>query len=218
MLDGHHVVGTPAEDDPRGVMLRVHCVDREDCPGQVGERLQQLPHRGDLVGFLLHGDLAEDRADAVRQRRDQVRGLPVLVLRAPDGLAVDGDHQPAAGLHRPGVQPGTEDPVEHISADQGECAPERGLLRRAAGRSERGQDLRPGIGGPLPDRGERPRPRDHRRDPGGEQPGQRMAAPASLPRVRDLGEEVEQVLAPGSRNRRRCHRRAGVPRGRRWLA
>ena len=28
----------------------------------------------------------------------------------------------------------------------------------------------PGVGGPLPDRGERPRPRDHRRDPGGEQP------------------------------------------------
>ena len=77
-------------------------------------------------------------------------------------------------------------------------------------------DLRPGVGGPLPDRGERPRPRDHRRDPDGQQPGQRMPAAAPLPRVRDLGKEIEQVLAAGSRDRRRCHRRAGVPRGRRW--
>ena len=49
MLDGHDVVGALAEDDLRGVMLRVHCVDREDRPGQVGEHLQQLPHRGDLI-------------------------------------------------------------------------------------------------------------------------------------------------------------------------
>ena len=82
-----------------------------------------------------HRHLPEDRADAVRQRRDQVRGLPFLVLRAADGLAVDGDHPPAACLHRPGVQPGAEDPVEHIGADQGEGTPERGLLRRAADRA-----------------------------------------------------------------------------------
>ena len=142
--------------------------------------------------------------------------FPVLVLRAADRLAVDRDHQPAAGLHGPGVQPGTEDPVEHIGADQGEGTPEGGLLRRAAGRAQPGQHLRARVGGPLPDRGERPRPRDHRRDPHGQQPRQRMPAPAPLPRVRDLGKEIEQVLAAGSRDRRRCHRRAGVPRGRRW--
>ena len=216
MLDGHHVVGAPAGDDLRGVMLGVHCVDRDDRGGETGERFQQFPDGGDLVGLRVHGGLPEDRADAVRQRRDQVRGLPGLALRAADGLAVDGDHQPPAGLHRPGVQPGAENPVEHIGADQGEGTPERGLLRRAAGRAQPGQHLLAGIGGPLPDRGERPRPRDHRRDPDGEQPRQRVPATAPLPRVRDLGEETEQVLAAGSRNRRRCHRRAGVPRGRRW--
>ena len=79
-------------------------------------------------------------------------------------------------------------------------------------RAQHGQGLRPGIGGPLPDRGERPRPRDHRRDPDGQQPRQRMPAPAPLPRVRDLGKEIEQVLAAGSRDRRRCHRRAGPSR------
>jgi hypothetical protein len=212
MLDGHQVVSAPAGDGLRGVALGVHCIDRDDRGGETGERFQQVPHRGDLIRFVLHGDLAENRADAVRQCRDQVRRLPCLVLRAADGLAVDGDHEPAAGLHRPGVQPGTEDPVEHVRADQGEGAPEGGLLRRAAGRAQHRQRLRPGISGPLPDRGERPRPCDHRRDPDGQQPGQRVPAAAPLPRVRDLGQEIEQVLAAGSRNRRRCHRRAGVPR------
>ena len=216
MLDGHHVVRLPACDDLRGVTLRVQGVNRDDGAGQAGERLQQLPHRRDLVRLRVHRGLAEDRADAVRQRRDQVRGLPGLVLRAADRLAVDCDHQPAAGLHGPGVQPGTENPVEHIGADQGEGTPEGGLLRRAAGRAQHGQHLRAGVGGPLPDRGERPRPRDHRRDPHGQQPGQRMTAAAPFPRVRDLGKEIEQVLAAGSRDRRRCHRRVGVSRGRRW--
>jgi len=52
-LDGHHVVGASAEDGLCGVMLRVHCVDREDRPGQVGEGFQQLPHGGDLIRFLV---------------------------------------------------------------------------------------------------------------------------------------------------------------------
>jgi hypothetical protein len=212
MLDGHHVVGVPAEDGLRGVMLRVHCVDREDRPGQVGERFQQLPHCGDLIRFLVHGDLAEDRADPVREGRDQVRGLSGLVPRAADGLAVDRDDQPAAGLHGPGPEPGTEDPVENVGADQGERAAECGLLRRSAHRAQHRQGLRAGIGGPLPDRGERPRPRDHRRDPHGQQPGQRMPAPAPLTRVRDLGKEIKKVVAAGSRDRRRWHRRAGPSR------
>ena len=95
---------------------------------------------------------------------------------------------PARTALRP--QPGTENPVEHVRADQGERPPEGGLLRRAAGRAQRGQDVRAGVGGPLPDRGERPRPRDHRSDPDGQQPGQRMTAAFPLPRVRDLGKEI----------------------------
>jgi len=208
MLDGHHVVRPAGEDRLRGVSLRVHCVDRQDYPGQVSERLQQVPHRGDLVGLLVHGDLAEDRADAVRQGRDQVRGLAALALRAADGLAVDRDHQPPAGPHGPGVQPGPEDTVEHIGAEQSKRAPVGGLLRRAALRSQRREGLRPGIGGPLPDRGERPRARDDRRDPGGKQPGQRVPPAAPFSRVGDLGKEMEKVLAAGSRHGRRCHRRA----------
>jgi hypothetical protein len=181
-------------------------------PGQAGERFEQVPDGGDLVRLRGDGGLPEDGADAVRQRRDQMRGLPVLVLGAADCLAADRDHQPAADPHGPGVQPGTEGLAEPGGAEQGEGPAERGLLRRAAGRPEPGQHAGPGVSGPLPDCGERPRPGDHRRYPGGEQAGQRMPASASLPRVRDLGREIEQVLAPGSRNRRRCHRRAGSSR------
>jgi hypothetical protein len=91
-------------------------------------------------------------------RADQVRGLPAPALRAPDRLAVDRDHQPAAGLHGPGREPRAEDPIEHISADQGEDAPEGGLHRQAAGRAQHSQDLRADADGPLPDRGRRPGP------------------------------------------------------------
>jgi len=43
---------------------------RDDRPGQVSERFQQSPDGRDLIGLRVHGDLAEDRADTVRQGRD----------------------------------------------------------------------------------------------------------------------------------------------------
>jgi hypothetical protein len=43
-------------------VLRVQGIDRDDRPG---EGLQRLPDGRDLVGLRVHGDLAEDRADAV---------------------------------------------------------------------------------------------------------------------------------------------------------
>jgi hypothetical protein len=146
----------PAGDGLRGVALRVQGAGRDDRPGQVSERLQQFPDGRDLIGLRVHGGLAEDRADTVRQGRDQVRAFLFPVPGAADGLAVDRDYQPAAGLRRPGVKPGANDLAGHARADQGERAPERGLLRRPADRSEPGQHAGPGIGGPLADRGERP--------------------------------------------------------------
>jgi hypothetical protein len=88
-------------------------------------------------------------------------------------------------------------------------------VRVTARRAERGQRVRVGVGGPLPDRGEQLRVGDHRRDPDGEQRGEGVPPASLLPLVRDLGLEIKEVLAAGSRNRGRWHRRAGVPRGRR---
>src|SRR5690349_7906616 len=87
----------------------------------------------------VHGDLAENGADAVGEGRDKVQGLPVPALRAADRLAVDRDDQPAAGLPGPGPQPRAENLVQDIRADQRERATERRLVRRPAVRAERGQ-------------------------------------------------------------------------------
>jgi len=85
----------------------------------------------DPVRFRVHGDLAQDRADAVGEGRDQVRGLPVLAPRAPDGLGVDLDHQSAAGPRGLSPKPGAEDLSSTSGLTKANAAPERGLLRRA---------------------------------------------------------------------------------------
>lgn len=89
----------------------VHAHGRDG--GNVGPRqLLELP---------VHG------RQGVCQRRDQVWGLPVLVPRATDGLLIDRDDHPAADLRGLGPEPGAENPVQHVRADQGERAPKRGL-------------------------------------------------------------------------------------------
>jgi hypothetical protein len=79
----------PAGNGLRGVGLRAQGADRDDRAGQVSERFQQFPDGRDLIGLLLRGDLAEDRADTVRQGRDQVRGFLFPVPGAAVGLAAD---------------------------------------------------------------------------------------------------------------------------------
>jgi len=110
--------------------------------------------------------------------------FPSLFLAPRTVLPSIANDQPAAGPYRPGPQPGSGEPVEHIGADQGERAPVGGFLRCAAVRP---QHVRAGIGGPLPDRRERRRPRDHRRDPHGEQP----------PSARDAGRASSVGPGPG---------------------
>jgi len=173
-------------------VLGVQRVHRDDRVLQVGERLEQLADRGDLVALRVDGDLAEDRADAVGQGRDQVRGLTALLLRAADGLAVDRDHRAAVGPGGPGPQPRPEDRVEGIGADLGERPPVGGLVGRSPGRAQRGEHVGAGVGGPLPDCRERPRPGGHGRDPHGERPGQRVPPPALLALVRNLGQQIEE--------------------------
>ena len=49
-----------------------------------------------------------------------MRGFLFPVPGAADGLALDRDYQPAAGLRRPGVKPSANDLAGHVRADQGE--------------------------------------------------------------------------------------------------
>jgi hypothetical protein len=114
------------------------------------------------------------------------------------------------GIHSPsGEGAGLGTALRLVVFDRdGQAAATRRRLERAEAataeapspqRAGPGQHIRASVGGSLPDCGERTRPSDHRRDPDGQQPGQRIAAAASLPRVRDLDEEIENVLAAGSR-------------------
>jgi len=59
-------------------VLDVQHVHGHDRARQVGERLEKFADGGDLVALGVDGDLAEDGADAVGQRRDQVRAFPSL--------------------------------------------------------------------------------------------------------------------------------------------
>jgi hypothetical protein len=126
----------------------------------------------------------------------------ISVIRLPQSSGIPNGYQRArdhdSALPIIAAKRGRCSPLitrQDVSVDtQCQRAPERGLLRRAAGRAERGQDVRAGIGGPLADRGERPRPSDHRRDPYGEQPGQLVPAAAPFPWIRDLGQEIKQVV------------------------
>jgi hypothetical protein len=83
------------------------------------------------------------RPGAVGQDRDQVRGLPVLVLRLAHALAVDRDQRPPVDPGHSRPQPRARDRGEDIGADLGECPPERGLVGCAAGRVQRREDVGP---------------------------------------------------------------------------
>ena len=151
----------------------------------------------------------------VRDSSDQVRRGRVFGAGTADGLAVDRDHQPAGDLGGSGPQPRTQNRAQPVSIDRGERPAERGLLRRPTPRAQRQQCLGTGIGCPLTDRSERTRPSDHRRDPDRQQPSHAVSPSTLLAGIRDLAQQINQVLAPGSRHRRRCHRRVGSS-WRRW--
>jgi hypothetical protein len=137
------------------VSLCVQGVDRDDRPGQVSERFQQFRTAGISLDFA--STATWPRTAPIPCARAATRcGAFSSLFRAPrtalPSTAITSRPPACAAL----VKPGANDLVEHVRADQGERAPERGLLRRPADRSEPGQHAGPGIGGPLADHGERP--------------------------------------------------------------
>ncbi len=194
----------------------------------VDERMRTgLPHvwaagdGRDLVRLLPDLDLSQDQACPVGQCGDQVRRGGGPRARAAQGLAIDRDHPAPANQGGAGRGPHTEDLVQDVAVDSGEQPPERGLLGRCV-QPEPGQDLGPGITGPLPDRGEALRPGHHRRHRDREQSRDRVADPTSLARVPDPAEQRHQMLVSRDgrgmqgRYRRRWHR-GRAPRDR-WTA
>jgi hypothetical protein len=129
---------------------------------------------------------------------------------AAQGLAVDGDRPPAGGgsarlpLSLLAAQPGADGAGQDVGVQARQGSADGGLGRDAAvvgaiaAGPERGPDRLGCVGGPFGDRGDRPRPGQHRGGRQAQDPHQRVAAATGNPRVGDAGQAGEQVW--GSRS------------------
>jgi hypothetical protein len=130
--------------------------------------------------------------------------LPTVAVGAPQRLAVDRDRPSppimAVGMRMAVGKPGADHSGQGLGVEPGKSAADRGLGgdhpvagEGVAAGAERGTDRLGCVGGPLGDRGHRPRTGQ---DCGGGKPedgDQRVAAPGAGSRVGDGGQVGEQV-------------------------
>jgi len=188
--DGEHVVPAGGDDEFGGVVLCVHCIHRHHDVLQV-EQSEKVTGGGDFVALGCGGDLAEHGAGGVVERGDQVRRRRGWGAGTAHGLAVQGD-DPATTDHL-GACPAerADDRVEDVGVHPGEHPPDRGLTRPR--RTQLGEQLGGSLADPLPDRGERAGPGQHRRQPHSQQPRQRVPHPAWVPRVGNPPQQGDQA-------------------------
>jgi hypothetical protein len=175
---------------------------------------QQLGKGGDLLGRA--GDLAlgqHDAADVVH-RRQQVHRAAVTArgVGAAQGLAVDGDRPPPVGCGSGTVmlsmaiavgQPRADHTGQQVGLQARKRPADGGLGRdgQAAGGllsgAEHNPDLLGRISGPFGDRGDRPRPCQHRRGGQSQDGDQPVAAATGSSWVGDAGQIGQQVWGFG---------------------
>ena len=127
-FDFHHVmrVFLLHEEAGRGG-LRREPVGGDEGPGNV-QRRQYVAQPGDLMGFHVDLDWAEDLAGALdhpRQARDRARPRPVG--RAPQAFAVDGEDVPHPA--RFGVPPRVEEDLDGVGRGRRSDAAQGGFAR-----------------------------------------------------------------------------------------
>jgi hypothetical protein len=144
----------------------------------------------------------------VVHRRQQVHRAVVTVCRtgAAQRLAVDRDCPPPAGRGTPTLpigQPGADCAGQGVGVQASKGPADGGLGRDApvaggvvAG-AEGGPDRLGRIGGPLGDRGDRPRPGQHRSGRQAQDRDQGVAAATGSSRVGDAGQVGQQVRGFG---------------------
>jgi hypothetical protein len=201
-LDDQQGVGAAVDQEAGVVALGVHGVGGDDHAGEVQAGQQRL-ELGDLVGGGGHLALGEHGAVVVVQSGQQAH-LVAVTGRAPQRLAVDGDHAAASQARRaqPVGQPRADRPVEPIAVDPCQHPADGGLAgdlavagERVTAHPERGQD-RPGrVGGPLGDRGHRPGAGRHRRGTDGQHAGQGMSSSPPVTGVGDHRQPLQQARA-----------------------
>ena len=205
MLDGEQVVRAPGEEHLRGVVwVCMASIVMNGRPGSANLSAGLAPQGSHWISRPRRPGRGPRRCRARGPRPGA--GPSLLVLRAADGLAVDGDDQPAgagAALVR-SQAPRTWSRTSALT---------RANARRNVD-SSAGPRTAPSTA-THPARHRRPTARSRRTTATPRSPP-RSPRPAAPPAsgglascaVRDLGEEIEKVLAAGSRHRRRCHRRA----------
>src|SRR5215207_4606461 len=131
-LENQQVVGPARQDLLGDCGLAAHGVQRHDAVLQC-ELVQQFRDRCDLVRRLVNTTLAQHEALLARPGAHQVQGgsLPAAIERAPERLAIDGDHLALKAVHER-ADPGREPALEGIGIDEHEHTPE-GIVRGNAG-------------------------------------------------------------------------------------
>jgi hypothetical protein len=134
-------------DKELGVLaLGVQRVGGDDAPGQV-QRLEQRREPGDLVGLVVHPDLAEHNTTALIEDGQQVHWLAVGagMTGAPHRLAVHRDRPPGAprvscglaGGLQSRIQPGPDSSIQRVrvgaSSTRWMVASSGGTNRRVSG-------------------------------------------------------------------------------------
>jgi hypothetical protein len=197
LLAGHQELG--------GIGVGLQRVGGDHRAGEV-EVGEQRGEAGDLTGGAVDLSLGEDGAGGVVHRGEQMDLPAVVAFGTAERLAVDRDRpSPSVGTVAVG-QPGADRGGQGLGVKPGEGAADRGFARDrphpvagegiAAG-SERGTHGLGCVGGPLGDRGDRPRARQDRGSGEHQDGDQRVPAPSAGPGVADGGEVGERVRCLG---------------------
>ena len=145
LIDCHQHLVFDASDDPVD-----HLAGRDD--GEVLEQARLAARSALAAGITTVRDLGD-------------RSYVLLALREETAIT---SRPPACTALVCSQAPRTRSSTSALTRANARRKVDSSAGPRAAGRAQHGQHLRAGVGGPLPDRGERPRPRDHRRDPRGQ--------------------------------------------------
>src|SRR5829696_7696279 len=127
-LENQQVVGPARQDLLGDCSLAAHGVQRHDAVLQC-ELVQQFRDGCDLIGRLMNTTLAQHEALLARPGTHQVQGgsLPPAIERAPERLAINGDHFTRKAVYER-ADPGREPALESIGIDEHEHTPE-GIVR-----------------------------------------------------------------------------------------
>jgi hypothetical protein len=140
--------------------------------------------------------------DSRVERGEQVHRTVGASAGAAGALAVHRDHPPRpgwwAGSSCAGVNPAAEDLVQLVVVDALQAPPDGRLRRRPARPRPSGSRTRGWqVGGPLGDGHVRGRSGQHRAHRDAKDGGEPVPYPATVPRIADRGQRLEQAVRDG---------------------